>query len=72
MIPPTEFRRGDWGMKPSKVIAFEERRLGRPLTEEERNAVLAARDECHDGKRATTKAMRAVLSRKRRTKASED
>jgi hypothetical protein len=51
-------------MKPSKVIAFEERRLKRKLTEDEHEAIKKARDECDGGKQATTNAMRSVLADK--------
>ena len=48
-------------MRPSKLIAYEEYRLRRPLTEAERQAVDAARRGCTTGKRDTVKAMRAAL-----------
>ena len=48
-------------MTPSKFIAYEERRLGRPLTAAERSVVLLARAQCTTGKRDTVKAMRAAL-----------
>ena len=48
-------------MTPSKFIAYQERRLGRPLSKEERETVLAAREACASGKRDTVKAMRAAL-----------
>ena len=48
-------------MIPSKFIAHQERKLGRPLTQEELAVVAAAREECGTGKRDTVKAMRAAL-----------
>ena len=48
-------------MIPSKFIAYEERRIGRPLTEAELAVIAAAREECTTGKRDTVKAMRAAL-----------
>lgn len=48
-------------MIPSKFIAHQERRIGRPLTDEERAVIAAAREACATGKRDTVKAMRAAL-----------
>jgi hypothetical protein len=48
---------GDTRVKPSKFIPHQERRLGRPLSEHERLAVLAARETCKTGKGDTVKAM---------------
>jgi hypothetical protein len=48
-------------MRPSKFIAFQERRLSRPLNPHELEAVQAARDDCRTGKRDTVKAMRLAL-----------
>ena len=47
-------------MKPSRFIQYAERKLGRPLTDEERAAVLAARQDS-EGKREGVKAMRIAL-----------
>ena len=47
-------------MIPSKFIEYAERKLGRALSVEERDAVLLARDES-EGKREGVKAMRAAL-----------
>jgi|HubBroStandDraft_6_1064221.scaffolds.fasta_scaffold5864148_1 hypothetical protein len=48
-------------MTPNKFIPYQERRLHRPLTPPELEAVLAARAACTEGKRATVKAMWAAL-----------
>lgn len=48
-------------MRPSKFIAAQERRLGRPLTVPELEGVQAARRACAGGKRETVKAMRTAL-----------
>ena len=47
-------------MKPSHFIAYAERKLGRPLTDQEREAVDEARLDT-SGKRDGVKAMRAAL-----------
>ncbi len=44
-------------MRPSKFIAFQERRLGRSLWPEELAAIQRAREDCKTGKRDTVKAM---------------
>lgn len=49
-------------MRPSKLIAFYERRAGRPLTPEELKAVAEARAEIRTGKRDTVKAMHRALA----------
>lgn len=49
-------------MTPSKFIAYQERRLGRPLTKQELAAVSVAREQTATGKRDTVKAMRAALN----------
>lgn len=61
MIVLTSLRARGCCVIPSKFIAYEERRLGRPLTVEERATVLAARESCSGGKRDTVKAMRVAL-----------
>jgi hypothetical protein len=48
-------------MRPSKVFAFEERRLGRPLTGAERAAISKARDDSGLFGQDATNVMRAVL-----------
>ena len=50
-------------MKPSKFIALSERRAGRPLRQDELDAVQGARDDTSTGKRDTIKAMRTALAR---------
>ncbi|NUR44536.1 MAG: hypothetical protein HOP91_00035 [Sphingomonas sp.] len=47
-------------MKPSRFIDYAQRKLDRPLTDEEREAVEKARLET-SGKRDSVKAMRAAL-----------
>ena len=47
-------------VKPSRFIDYAERKLDRPLTDEEREAVEKARLET-SGKRDSVKAMRAAL-----------
>lgn len=44
-------------MTPRKFIAHQVRALGRPLHQGELEAIQAARDNCHTGKRDTVKAM---------------
>lgn len=44
-------------MKPSKFIAFQERRLERALWPGELAAIQKAREDCKTGKRDTVKAM---------------
>jgi hypothetical protein len=48
-------------MIPRRFIAYAERRLGRALSSDERQAVDAARSACMSGKRETVKAMRLAL-----------
>jgi hypothetical protein len=48
-------------MPPRKFIAHQERRIGRSFSAQEVACVNAARDACHGGKRAKTKAMWAAL-----------
>ena len=48
--------------KPSKFIAFQERRLHRPLTHEELTAIAAARAKFSYSRRDMVKAMWAVLA----------
>jgi len=48
-------------MTPSKFIAHQERRLGRPLTQGEIDCINAARAASIGGKRDTVKAMWAAL-----------
>lgn len=48
-------------MTPNKFIAYQERRLGRRLTESENDAIERARLGCKDGKRDTVKAMWAAV-----------
>jgi hypothetical protein len=50
----------DW-VRPSKFKAYQERRLGRELTQEEADAIEAAQNACADGKRDTVKAMWKAL-----------
>ena len=47
-------------MKPSHFIDYAERKLNRPLSDEERAAVDSAREDSN-GKRAGVKAMRMAL-----------
>jgi hypothetical protein len=48
-------------MRPSKFIAYHERRLGRVLSANELTVIEAARAACTTGKRDTVKAMTAAL-----------
>lgn len=48
-------------MVPSKFIAHQERRLDRPLRDDELDALHTARDDCKTGKRDTVKAMWKAL-----------
>lgn len=48
-------------LKPSKFIAHQERRLKRPLSDDERNAITAARERTTTGQTDTIKAMWKAL-----------
>ena len=56
--------------KPSKFIAFQERRLGRSLTGEELAVLAAARNEFCHSKRDMIKAMWAALEERERAEAN--
>lgn len=53
-------RVGAAAVKPSRFIEYAERKLGRPLTHEEHEAVQKGRAGS-EGRRAAVKAMRAAL-----------
>jgi hypothetical protein len=46
---------------PNKFIAYQERRIGRPFSQDEVECIEAARFACPGGKRDTVKAMWAAL-----------
>jgi hypothetical protein len=48
-------------MTPGKFIAYQERRLGRALTDPQRECIDIARAACAGGKRNTVKAMWLAL-----------
>jgi hypothetical protein len=58
-------------MRPSKFIAHQERRLGRPLLDAEIAAIQLARATCSTGHRNMVKAMWAAMVRLSRDGASQ-